>query len=157
MTSQTLSDSLQRSSRSVPPRGPFLAFGLVLLVLGGCATTGGETEGAAAAAPAAQAPNLERAREAFLEKDYALSAHLLEQLARQGDPAAQYGLGYLHYYGLGVPQDTEMALLWIRRAADNGYEDAGTALLRFSATRKPPSGQPDDDVWIEERGLAPNP
>lgn len=123
-----------------------LALTLVLAVVSGCATTGQQGD-TGASQPAA--PNLERAREAYVQKDYTLAAHLLEQLAREGDPVAQYALGYMHYYGQGMPRDPELAMVWIRRAADKGYEKANDALLRFAAR---PKQDGVDDGWTEERG-----
>ena len=39
-------------------------------------------------------------------------------------PPAQYCLGLSYLIGDGVPQDHEKALYWIRKAADNGLQEA---------------------------------
>ncbi|MGB8480473.1 MAG: tetratricopeptide repeat protein [Acidobacteriaceae bacterium] len=44
--------------------------------------------------------------------------------AEQGDPWAQYNLGWLYKTGQGVPQDYAQAAVWWRKAADQGYARA---------------------------------
>jgi len=46
------------------------------------------------------------------------------EAARRGHADAQYHLGLLFYAGTGVEKNTDEALKWIRRAADNGHEAA---------------------------------
>lgn len=137
--------------KSFSPR--LLSAGLVLatslLLVTGCATTGEGSADGNAESNGSAAPSLQLAREAYIQKDYGLAVRLLEQLARGGDPAAQYALGYMYYYGQGTESDPELALLWIRRSASNGYDKANDALLRFAAKRQQSSIQ---DGWIEERG-----
>ena len=50
----------------------------------------------------------------------------LLQRARDGDPAAQCELGLAYYYGRGVLKDPYEAACWIKRAYDNGWEQART-------------------------------
>lgn len=57
-----------------------------------------------------------------------LSPEQLEQAAEAGDPDAQYALGYMYYYGNGVPQDRQKAGNWIKRASVQGQEQATKAL-----------------------------
>lgn len=49
-------------------------------------------------------------------------------LACDGVPDAEYGVGYMYYYGLGVAQDTYVGYIWIKRAADKRYIFAMKAL-----------------------------
>ncbi len=49
-------------------------------------------------------------------------------LACEGNPEAQYAVGYMYYYGLGVAQDTDVGYFWIKRAADQNYRPAIKAL-----------------------------
>ncbi len=49
-------------------------------------------------------------------------------LADQGDAAAQYRLGLMYQFGLGVPEDEAEAVKWYRRAADQGYAAAQYSL-----------------------------
>ena len=44
--------------------------------------------------------------------------------AWQGDPEAQFDLGYAYFVGEGVPQDEAEAAWWVRLAADQGYAAA---------------------------------
>jgi TPR repeat protein len=47
--------------------------------------------------------------------------------ACDGNPQAQYAIGYLYYYGYGVAQDTEVGYFWIHRAASQYYRPAQEA------------------------------
>lgn len=49
-------------------------------------------------------------------------------LAQQGNAQAQYSIGYMYYYGLGVEEDPSQARYWIYRAARNGNLHAVKAL-----------------------------
>ena len=44
--------------------------------------------------------------------------------AAQGSAESQALLGFVYYYGLGVPQDYKEAEAWTRTAAENGYAEA---------------------------------
>jgi TPR repeat protein len=48
----------------------------------------------------------------------------LYQQAQQGDPQAQYQLGYLHTRGEGVPLDYSIAADYLDKAAARGQTDA---------------------------------
>ena len=39
--------------------------------------------------------------------------------ACDGNPKAQYAVGYMYYYGYGVAQDTDVGYFWIDKAARN--------------------------------------
>lgn len=63
--------------------------------------------------------NLElKTGEYFFEKGYYKRAmsNLLPP-AHDGDPKAQYAVGYMYYYGYGVQQDTDRGYYWIEKAA----------------------------------------
>jgi tetratricopeptide (TPR) repeat protein len=85
-----------------------LAGGLLTLALFGGATAGPLEEGDAA----------------FLHGDYAT----VSRLADQGDAKAQTYLGFMYEYGQGVAQDYAQAVMWYRKAADQGYAPAQTGL-----------------------------
>lgn len=63
----------------------------------------------------------------FLQK-YNCSLDQVEQSAEQGEPDAEYALGYMYYYGIFAPQDQDTALLWIKRAAEQAQPLAIKAL-----------------------------
>jgi len=69
-----------------------------------------------------------RAKLLYLSKDYAGSAGLMRTLAGRGHLQAQYVLGYMYYYGLGVPRNEKEAIRWITTAAVRGYPKAMKAL-----------------------------
>lgn len=64
----------------------------------------------------------------FLQK-YNCDTAQIEQAAISGDPDAQYALGYLFYYGIGLSRNQQMALMWIRKAAAQDQPLAKQALL----------------------------
>ncbi|MDN5871718.1 MAG: hypothetical protein L0H73_13480 [Nitrococcus sp.] len=98
---------------------------ILSLALAGCAAT-------LSRAPDAGA-QLEVARKAWLVGNYEHALPLLTRLARAGNPRAQYALGYMYYMGQGVEQSQRTALVWIRRAANNGDPLAIQALGRIAS------------------------
>jgi hypothetical protein len=52
--------------------------------------------------------------------------------ANQGNPVAEYGLGHLYEFGLGVAQDKSEALRWYQKAADQDYMDAKQRVAALS-------------------------
>ena len=72
--------------------------------------------------------------DAYLAEDYATAMQEWAPLAAQGNAQAQNMVGYMHRFGLGVPQDYELARKWYRRSADNGNAQAQNnlgALYRY--------------------------
>lgn len=59
---------------------------------------------------------------------YKRAMHELLPIACDGNPDAQYAVGYMYYYGLGVAQDTEVGSFWIQRSANKHYVPAEKAL-----------------------------
>ena len=72
----------------------------------------------------------------FLKK-YRCSLTNLERSASSGNADAQYGLGYMYFYGIATIRDTEAATLWIDRAAAQGQPLAkrAQALLNHAKSR----------------------
>jgi TPR repeat protein len=62
----------------------------------------------------------EDAKEAYDRSDYPTALRLFRSLAEQGDAAAQSRLGQMYENGQSVPQDYAEAVMWYRRAADQG-------------------------------------
>ncbi|MCH8503780.1 MAG: hypothetical protein LAT50_05595 [Ectothiorhodospiraceae bacterium] len=73
--------------------------------------------------------------------------------AEDGNPEAQYTVGYMYYNGEGVQQDEAAALRWIRTAANNGSRRAVEALGQM-AGMGPRTPQPDG---ADEETEAPAP
>lgn len=57
----------------------------------------------------------------------------LQREAQEGDPDAQYNLGYMYENGLGVPKDENKALELYQKAADKGHSAAQNNLNAMSA------------------------
>ena len=53
--------------------------------------------------------------------------------AKEGNADAQFNLGICYYIGSGVKQDPAEAAKWFRKAAEQGVEQAKTALNRLGA------------------------
>jgi TPR repeat protein len=94
-----------------------------LTLLAGCATTADKD--ANADNPEAV---LAQAKQAYQEQQYQEVFQLLYPLAVKGNGQAQYVLGYLYYYGLGLEKNEQQAMAWIQRAAAQGNEKALQAL-----------------------------
>jgi len=98
-------------------------------LLGGCASDG----------PVKPGEELTAARAAFAREDYARAARLLSEPAMKGDAEAQYALGYMYYYGQGVPRDLYRARSWLEHSANLGYADAKRALGLLSTYSRLPA------------------
>jgi len=61
---------------------------------------------------------------AFEQGDFAAALEAWRPLAEQGHAQAQFRLGCLHAFGLGVPQDHEHARALFLQAAEQGDADA---------------------------------
>jgi TPR repeat protein len=73
---------------------------------------------------AARADPLADGVAAFDAKDYPKALRLLAQLAAKGDPAAEFRLGLMDLFGLGVAEDADAAQTLNQRAAEQGYPQA---------------------------------
>jgi len=49
-------------------------------------------------------------------------------LAKAGDSQAQYTLGYMYYYGQGLPRDRKQGHFWMQQSAKQGNKTALQAL-----------------------------
>lgn len=61
---------------------------------------------------------------AYNARDYARALKEVAPLARAGHVDAQHLLGLMYYMGRGVARDYRQAMLWHRKAADQGKADA---------------------------------
>ncbi|MGD8590829.1 MAG: hypothetical protein PVG22_18555 [Chromatiales bacterium] len=94
-----------------------------LTLLAGCATTADKN--ADIDNPEAV---LAQAKQAYHAQQYKEVFQLLYPLAVKGNDQAQYVLGYLYYYGLGLEKNEQQAMAWIQRAAAQGNKKALQAL-----------------------------
>lgn len=68
--------------------------------------------------------DLESAKRAYHEKDYATAVKEFTVLAEQGNSDAQLFLGKMYMMGQGVPKDSDRAIKWLKAAAVQGNADA---------------------------------
>jgi myo-inositol-hexaphosphate 3-phosphohydrolase len=54
----------------------------------------------------------------------AIELHDTRSRAEQGNAVAQFNLGVMYKYGLGVAQDDDQAVAWFRKAAEQGFAGA---------------------------------
>lgn len=73
---------------------------------------------------------LEEGTRAYQENEYVAAMVLLQPLADQGNPRAQFMVGNMYFHAWGVPEDIEVGLALIRKAADQGDVDAHSELGR---------------------------
>ena len=63
----------------------------------------------------------ERVEELYVSRSYDRAYFIYRnELAPRGDKYAQYMIGYMHFTGVGVPEDPSVALAWYRLAAERG-------------------------------------
>jgi TPR repeat protein len=66
--------------------------------------------------------NYDRCVEAyFKDKDYTNAYNICKEVE---DPNAQYIIGEMYYYGLGVKEDYAEAAIWFRKAAEQGNPES---------------------------------
>ena len=63
---------------------------------------------------------IQYANDLYNQGRYEESLPLFQQLAEQGNAAAENNLGVMYHNGQGVQQDYQQALLWYRKAAEQG-------------------------------------
>jgi len=74
---------------------------------------------------------IQYANDLYNQGRYEESLPLFQQLAEQGNAAAENNLGVMYHNGQGVQQDYQQALLWYRKAVMQGYAQAEANLGRM--------------------------
>ena len=70
--------------------------------------------------------NYDRCVEAYYyDKDFINAYNICKEV---GEPNAQFIIGEMYYYGLGVKEDHAEAIIWFRKAAEQGH--IGARVLR---------------------------
>jgi TPR repeat protein len=89
---------------------------------------------------------------AFAKHDYKAALLNWQPRAEQGDAAAQYGLGRLYFFGLGVQPDFEQAVFWLRKAADQNNHYAERRLgFAYSLGHDDVAPDPEQaDIWYQK-------
>jgi septal ring-binding cell division protein DamX len=121
MTVEPRQACLQQKRR----RLALLLMGCLISMLQGCATT--------PPAPTPSETARAQARAAYLVNDYQRTLDIVEPQAIAGEAWAQYTLGYMYQYGLGVAMNRQLSKQWIEHAAQQGYAPAQAALQRISS------------------------
>jgi len=76
--------------------------------------------------------SFELGRAFFKAQNIQVAVDELRKAAEQGYAAAQYNLGVMYEYGRGVSQDYGEALIWYRKAAEQGDEMAKDKLAQLA-------------------------
>ncbi len=126
------------ASRMVRLTSALLLAGSLSALLPSCASVRGQN---GQSTLAAEDYTFEKAKALYHKGNYSQAAVILKQLADKGDPAAQYALGYLYYYGQGVEQNTGVALDWFKLSAAKGFSKAIEALQRHEVLQHRNNGQ----------------
>lgn len=71
---------------------------------------------------------LKEGETAYKHQDYVTALKELTPLAQQGDAKAQFYLGLMYAAGKEVAQDNKQAIVWYRKAAEQGHEQSIEAL-----------------------------
>jgi tetratricopeptide (TPR) repeat protein len=95
---------------------------------------------------------LENASAALQRGDYATVRRIIQSLADQGDAVAQWRLGRMYYYGLGVPLEWAETLRWYRKAAEQGHAAAQYDLgnMYYRGLGVPPENYDEALKWYRE-------
>jgi TPR repeat protein len=93
----------------------FVVFILVSLLLQSCTS-------------AVKGRELAEGKKNFRDGEYKTAFHQLLPLASEGNPTAQYAVGYMYYYGYGVSLDAESGRFWMQKSADQKFPAAEKAL-----------------------------
>ena len=79
-------------------------------------------------ASALQTRQLADGKRDFRDGNYKTAFHEMLPLASEGNPSAQYAVGYMYYYGYGVTRDAESGRFWMQKSAEQKYPPAEKAL-----------------------------
>ncbi len=104
------------------------ATGLALLMLGACVSVNETPKANRISHEEVSTELFARAQALYLAEDYEAAAVMMRPLAEHGHLQAQYALGYMYYFGLGVPRNEREAIRWLGVAAARGNAKAKTAL-----------------------------
>lgn len=72
----------------------------------------------------------------FNEGNYQEAFHSLLPIAVNGNEEAQYAVGYMYYYGLGVKEDNESGFFWMKLAAEHHNTKAIQAINLINSLKE---------------------
>lgn len=97
---------------------------------------------------------LPEAAEAMRRNDYSTAIREWTPLAHRGDKMAQFYLGSMHLYGKGVPVDDRQAVIWIRKAAEQGVLDAQYFMsVMYSEGRGVARDEAEATSWVRKAAI----
>lgn len=79
------------------------------------------------ALPATAAADLDGGMKAYEARQYPSAFGEFRELALRADPAAEFMLGVMYFYGQGVPRDNGIAAVWFHKSAVQGHPPAQLA------------------------------
>jgi TPR repeat protein len=71
----------------------------------------------------------------YVEKNIPLAVKLYSEAAYNGEPEAQYCLGWMYFHGEGVPQSNEEAIVWFERAS--ATEERAKEAIEYVYSQRP--------------------
>jgi TPR repeat protein len=83
-----------------------------------------------------QMSEIEQGKRYFKDGYYKRAFQQLLPPAIDGNAEAEYAIGYMYYYGYGVPQDTDTGHFWIEKAAAQHFDPAVRALPLMNKSKK---------------------
>jgi TPR repeat protein len=95
------------------------------------------------------------AKAAYDRGDYTTALSIARPAAERGDPAAQYIIGDLYYYGRSVPPDYAEAMRWYRKAADQENTDAQYSIgYLYAKGHCVPRDMAQAQAWMQKAAAA---
>ena len=80
---------------------------------------------------AAESLNYDAGIAAYKREHYEMAMYDFEQRAEQGDAVAQFCLGFMYKYGMGVAPNSVITIEWYTKAAEQGFAPAQNDLGVF--------------------------
>ena len=100
----------------------------------------------------------DQALAAWRRGEYATAYRLWLPIADEGDPDAQFYLGYMSEYGQGAPRNSMEAIKWYRKAADQEHAVAQFSLgMMYANGEGVPASDTEAAQWYRlaaDQGLA---
>jgi hypothetical protein len=94
---------------------------------------------------------IEEGMAAYERADYTVALSEFRPLARSGDPAAQYRLGQMYFFGQGVATNPNEAAKWFKSAAEKGNAGAQYHLgLLFDTGRGVKASAAEAASWFRK-------
>lgn len=95
-------------------------------------------------------PLMDMAKLEFQQGNYPVAVELLEPLAQEGDPEALYALGYMYFYGEGVPQNVVKGRQMIQASAQKNNRLALKAINVIAQHEASLATYPKENEAIKE-------